>query len=119
MRLVYSSEVVVIFIYKLSIFVVHVAMVIYTLAYRNKEIKSRFLVMINCVFCRPKSSGSAGLMRRSISQPGVGTAPGGEFKLQEGMSVFCNNELGKATSENNIFFLLFNMIPFTISNTNK
>ena len=40
--------------------------------------------------CRPKSSGTSGTLRRSLSVSG-----GSEFKLQEGMSVFCNNELGK------------------------
>lgn len=41
---------------------------------------------------RPKSSG--GSIKRSFPA----TTPGGKLKLQEGISVFCNNELGKQPS---------------------
>ena len=44
-----------------------------------------------CMFdFSPKSTSSVGRVGRSSSMP----LPGSEFKLHEGMSVFCNNELG-------------------------
>ena len=50
-------------------------------------------ILIPFLSTRPKTAGTIGQMKRSLSTSSVGT-PAPELKLAEGMSVFCNNELG-------------------------
>ena len=51
----------------------------------------RYFVLMSDFLSSPKSGSTSGGMRRTLSAPNNT----GELRLTEGMSVFCNNELGK------------------------
>ena len=57
----------------------------------------RYFVLMSDFLSSPKSGSTSGGMRRTLSAPNNT----GELRLTEGMSVFCNNELGK------LFVVLF------------